>query len=244
MGRKTLQLHLVLFVLKVFRNLWISSRMAAKRVSASAINWAELSKKVPDGSRLAFGALKTKNDGSLRAINSLPDALPAMNWAAYEGRVSSAILSDFKGKYEGLNVPYPADTTSASIEGQAKDAKANYDQFIADSTARIGTFKAELAKWEEMMPISEMNKEERCRPCPIWFPNTTPTTSGSGPSTRSTTRSWWPRPRQRPRGPTTPDTTRLHRRTETTFIPLVCVPQILSRFLDSVAYSSSQYIPS
>merc|ERR1712158_353739 len=119
------------FVLKVFRNLWISSRMAAKRVSASAINWAELSKKVPDGSRLAFGALKTKNDGSLRAIN----------WAAYEGRVSSAILSDFKGKYEGLNVPYPADTTSASIEGQAKDAKANYDQFIADSTARIGTFK-------------------------------------------------------------------------------------------------------
>jgi len=172
--RKTLQLHLVLFVLKVFRNLWISSRMAAKRVSASAINWAELSKKVPDGSRLAFGALKTKNDGSLRAINSLPDALPAMNWAAYEGRVSSAILSDFKGKYEGLNVPYPADTTSASIEGQAKDAKANYDQFIADSTARIGTFKAELAKWEEMMPISEMNKEEAMQAVPHLVPQHNP----------------------------------------------------------------------
>ena len=67
-----------------------------------------------------------------------------------------AILSDFKGKYEGLSVPYPADTTGASIEGQAKDAKANYDQFIADSSTRIGTFKAELAKWEEMMPISEV----------------------------------------------------------------------------------------
>merc|ERR1711978_448624 len=147
--------------------------MAAKRVSASAINWAELSKKVPDGSRMAFGALKTKNDASLRAINSLPDALPAMNWAAYEGRVSSAILNDFKSKYEGLSVPYPADTTAASMEGQAKEAKANYDRFIADSTARVGTFKEELAKWEEMMPISEMNKGRLCRRCPTWSPNTT-----------------------------------------------------------------------
>ena len=68
----------------------------------------------------------------------------------------SAILSDFKSKYEGLSVPYPADTTAASMEGQAKEAKANYDRFIADSTARVGTFKEELAKWEEMMPISEV----------------------------------------------------------------------------------------
>ena len=71
--------------------------------------------------------------------------------------VFSAILSDFKSKYEGLSVPYPADTTAASMEGQAKEAKANYDRFIADSTARIGTFKEELAKWEDMMPISEVS---------------------------------------------------------------------------------------
>ena len=62
--------------------------MAAKRVSATAINWGELAKKIPDGQRVVFQALKTRQDGYVRAINQLPENLPAIDFASYKGRVA------------------------------------------------------------------------------------------------------------------------------------------------------------
>merc|ERR1712108_108701 len=70
--------------------------MAAKRVASTAINWAELSKKIPDAQRGAFAALKARSDASLRSINSLPEALPAIDWAVYQGRVAPALVDDFQ----------------------------------------------------------------------------------------------------------------------------------------------------
>merc|ERR1712038_1996327 len=96
-------------------------RMAAKRVSTTAINWGELAKKIPDGQRVAFQALKVKQDGYLRAINSLPEQLPAIDWAVYKERVAPAIVDDFQKKYEALQIPSPKDTVGASISAQAQE---------------------------------------------------------------------------------------------------------------------------
>jgi len=148
--------------------------MAAKRVSATAINWGELTKKIPDGQRVAFQALKTKQDGYLRSINSLPEQLPAINWAQYQGRVAPAIVDDFKKKYEALAIPYPQDTVSSSIASQAVEQKAAYENFVKDSEARVATFKTELAKWEAMMPVEEMNKEEAMQAVPHLVPEHNP----------------------------------------------------------------------
>merc|ERR1712105_291981 len=43
---------------------------------------------------------------------------------------------------------------------QAVESKANYSKFVAESNARIANFNAEVAKWEAMKPIEEMNLEE------------------------------------------------------------------------------------
>jgi len=148
--------------------------MAAKRVSTTAINWGELAKKIPDGQRVAFQALKVKQDGYLRAINSLPEQLPAIDWAVYKGRVAPAIVDDFQKKYEALAIPYPQDNLESAINAQAVEQKAAYEKFVKDSNARITTFEAELAKWEAMMPVEEMNREEAMQAVPHLVPEHRP----------------------------------------------------------------------
>ena len=63
--------------------------MATKRVATTAVNWAEFAKKIPAANKGAFVALKNKQDGYLRALNQLPEALPAINFAAYKGKVDA-----------------------------------------------------------------------------------------------------------------------------------------------------------
>merc|ERR1712122_377503 len=105
--------------------------MAAKRVTATAINWAEFATKIPAANKASFGALKNKQDGYVRAVNQLPEALPAIDFSAYKGKVAQAMVDDFEKKYKALEIPYPKDTA-----------------------------QAELAAEEAMMPIEEMNLEE------------------------------------------------------------------------------------
>ena len=63
--------------------------MAAKRVTSTAVNWAEFASKIPAANKGAFAALKTKQDGYIRAVNQLPDALPSIDFASYKGRVAT-----------------------------------------------------------------------------------------------------------------------------------------------------------
>merc|ERR1712107_697164 len=48
----------------------------------------------------------------------------------------------------------------AAIDAQAVEQKAAVAEFTAASNARIESIKAELAKWEAMKPVEEMNREE------------------------------------------------------------------------------------
>ena len=47
-----------------------------------------------------------------------------------------------------------------AIDAQAKEQEAAYKQFCADSVKNIADIKTELAKWEAMKPVEEMNLEE------------------------------------------------------------------------------------
>ena len=80
------------------------------------------------------------------------------------------MVADFQKKYEALDVPYPKDTTAAAIAAEASEQKAAHEQFVSDSNARIESFKAELAKWEAMMPIEDMNLEEAMQAVPHLVP--------------------------------------------------------------------------
>merc|ERR1711963_1311978 len=90
--------------------------MAAKRVTATAINWAEFATKIPAANKASFGALKNKQDGYVRAVNQLPEALPAIDFSAYKGKVAQAMVDDFEKKYKALEIPYPKDLFKQSLQ--------------------------------------------------------------------------------------------------------------------------------
>ena len=47
-----------------------------------------------------------------------------------------------------------------AVEAQAVAQKAAYEKFCGDSEARIATLSTDLAKWEAMKPVEDMNLEE------------------------------------------------------------------------------------
>eukprot|EP00088_Acartia_fossae_P055057 TRINITY_DN6390_c0_g1_i1.p2 TRINITY_DN6390_c0_g1~~TRINITY_DN6390_c0_g1_i1.p2 ORF type:complete len:178 (+),score=66.74 TRINITY_DN6390_c0_g1_i1:34-567(+) len=136
--------------------------MASKRVVATALDWAALASKLPAENKAAFGGLKGKVDKYQRMVNSLPETAPAIDFAAYKSKITvPGMVDSFAEKYGALNVPYPSDQGRlAEIDAQAAQEKARYTAYIAESNAKIAGYSAELAKWEAMMPVEEMNLEE------------------------------------------------------------------------------------
>merc|ERR1712210_432112 len=102
---------------------------------------------IPATQKASFTALKQKSDGFMRAVNALPAAAPKIDFETYKSKVAVAgMVDDFQKKYEALDIPYPADNVSASLDTQLATKKAEIE--------------VELEKWEKMRPIEEMNREE------------------------------------------------------------------------------------
>jgi len=56
------------------------------------------------------------------------------------------MVDDFQKRYESLQIPYPKDTLTASIEKQAVEQKAAYEKFVTDSKSRYENFNIHLHK--------------------------------------------------------------------------------------------------
>ncbi|XP_018018568.1 ATP synthase subunit d, mitochondrial [Hyalella azteca] len=94
-------------------------------------------------------------------VASLPKDLPAINWTQYEGRVSVPnMVAEFQKQYQALTVPYPKDVYTSKIDEQEKATMIAVEEFVKKMQASVVSMKAELAKVEAMMPITEMNLEE------------------------------------------------------------------------------------
>merc|ERR1711955_80921 len=113
--------------------------------------------KIPAAQKQAFAALQNKVQTHLRKVNSLPAEAPAIDFDTYRAKVTvPGMVDDFAAKYAALQIPYPSDQGALA----AIDAQAAVATFCAESNARIEGIKAELAKWEAMKPVEEMNREE------------------------------------------------------------------------------------
>merc|ERR1712241_345218 len=110
-------------------------KMAARRVTATTVDWAK--------------------------VASLPGSLPKIDFANYKAKIAVAgMVDDFQKKYDALKIPYPQDTYTSSIESEATSLKADYAKFVDESKTRIVGIQKDQAKWEAMMPVEEMNLEE------------------------------------------------------------------------------------
>merc|ERR1711997_626996 len=141
--------------------------MAAQRISASTVNWVEFARKIPAAQKASFQAFKQKSDGFVRAVNSLPEAAPKIDFATYKSKIAvPGMVDEFQKKYEALQIPYPKDNASAALDSQLVAKKAEYTKFVAASEAKIAEIQTELDKWEKMRPFTDMNFEELARQAP------------------------------------------------------------------------------
>merc|ERR1712010_266083 len=136
-------------------------KMAARRVTASSVDWAKFAEKISVAQKPAFNALKNKTDAHIRKVASLPESLPKIDFENYKAKIAVAgMVDDFQKKYDALKIPYPQDTHTSSIDSEATSLKAEYAKFVDESKTRITGIQKDQAKWESMMPVEEMNLEE------------------------------------------------------------------------------------
>lgn len=135
--------------------------MATKRISTHSLNWTSFGAKVPKQEIKKFNAFKAKSDGYVVKVSTLPEAIPAINWAVYEGKIPVAgMLENFKKSYGALTIPYPEDKCSAAIDAEETEAMKEAVEFMAVCRAEIAKMDADLKILSTMPPPSEMTIEE------------------------------------------------------------------------------------
>jgi len=136
--------------------------MSAKRVASTALDWGSLATRIPASNKAGFGGLKLKVDKYLKLVTALPESAPAIDFAAYRSKITvPGMVDNFEASYGALSIPYPGDQGKlAEIQAQSDKQKQAYTEFVSASNSRIAGYQAELAKWEAMMPVEEMNLEE------------------------------------------------------------------------------------
>jgi len=147
--------------------------MAARRVTASSINWTAMAERVPEKQRPNFLAFKAKTDSYLRRVNANPAEAPKLDFSSYKSKIPIAgLVESFQKQYESYKVPYPSENLTAKIAEQEKQAAAEIKEFIAHSNQRIQAHEATLAKWAAALPYEDMTLEEYCEAHPdvAWNP--------------------------------------------------------------------------
>jgi len=152
---------------------------AAKRVARSAIDWAKFAQKVPKEELLNFQAFKSRSETYVTRVQSLPEALPSLDFGAYKSRYPSlaAIIDNFEKQYKSYQIPYPKPKDEINQIAQQEQAeKADTEKWIVDSNKRFELFKKDLAKWEIVPPFDHMCEQE----WEYYFPGTYPSGNKEG----------------------------------------------------------------
>ncbi|CAG9789307.1 unnamed protein product [Diatraea saccharalis] len=132
----------------------------ANRFTKSAINWAELEKRVPKEQKANFFAFKGKSDGYLRRVQANPPEPPKINWEAYNKMVPVPGLVDkLKAEYEKFKVPFPEDNMSVKVDEQWKSLEPEIKSFCAEMQKNIDDASKELSRVRALPKFEDMTLE-------------------------------------------------------------------------------------
>ncbi|EUB61581.1 ATP synthase subunit d, mitochondrial [Echinococcus granulosus] len=136
--------------------------MASRRIARTAINWAELYQNCPKHQLEQFRDLKTKTDGLVSKISSLPEKLPEVNWEYYRKVVPVPGLVDkFKKEYMALQVVPPTD--SKNVEKSVDEQATRMSALVKKHVTACESMKADATRMKEALkklpPFDEMIPE-------------------------------------------------------------------------------------
>ncbi|KAL3877228.1 hypothetical protein ACJMK2_034964 [Sinanodonta woodiana] len=136
--------------------------MASKRVAQSAVNWKAFAERVPPNQREYFRLFKAKNDIFVNRVDSLPAAMPKIDFAFYRSKLSSSAMVDqFEKAYSGMSVPYPTDKDNilAGVDKEEQKAAVDTKAYVAELKKEIEESKAMIKAIDSLPPPDEMTRE-------------------------------------------------------------------------------------
>ncbi|CAH0728315.1 unnamed protein product, partial [Brenthis ino] len=132
----------------------------AKRFTKTAINWAELEKRVPIQEKAKYLVFKAKTEMYLQRIQANPPEPPKINWNEYQKIVPvDGLVEKFKSAYAAVQVPYPEDTLSIKVDEQWKGLEPKIKKFCEEKQKDIDAAQKELDKIKALPKFEDLTLE-------------------------------------------------------------------------------------
>jgi hypothetical protein len=144
---------------------------AAKRISASSVNWQKLSERLTSQHATELARLKGQNSTFSAQVNTLPADLPKVDFAALKKQMPahSSLLDQLQKQYEAIQIPYGTvpEKFSVEIDKWQKFNELRIKLHEAKTTDGAAEAKRVEEKWEKAPPIEHFDRQH----FPEYFPH-------------------------------------------------------------------------
>ena len=135
--------------------------MAGKTVGKRVFDWSRILSRVPPEARTDYLALRAKYESLQTQNTNLSERPTGIDWTFYQSNVSnSALVADFKKKYDQLKIPFPKDTSSDKIEQKSIHMEKEAVKLMELSKLRTEEYKAEVVHINNLKPLEDMTVDE------------------------------------------------------------------------------------